>query len=189
MRIVARSGQRRALQEPERAQAITKRGRGVLNPPITVKDEAAPWVPARHGGVEDAARQAGIATLRERPGQHAARMLIQHHREIPPTLGDAEVRHVADPHLVRCVHRAPANPVRVLPEEARPGVDTITEQYVTEKYSPPPARANAPAARAAWERIRFPVWRKAIHDWLQRLSEGEWAKAARASRAKELDKN
>jgi hypothetical protein len=78
---------------------------------------------------------------------------------------------------------------RALPEEARPGVDTITEQYVAEKYSPPPARANAPAARAAWERIRFPVWRKAIHDWLQRLSEGEWTKAARASRAKELDKN
>jgi hypothetical protein len=78
---------------------------------------------------------------------------------------------------------------RALPEEARPGVDIITEQYVAEKYSPPPARANAPAARAAWERIRFPVWRKAIHDWLQRLSEGEWTKAARASRAKELDKN
>ncbi len=78
---------------------------------------------------------------------------------------------------------------RAVPEEARQGVDTITEQYVAEKYSPQPAQAKPLAARAAWARIRFPVVRQALLEWARGLRESGWRKAERAPGARELDKN
>jgi transglutaminase-like putative cysteine protease len=50
---------------------------------------------------------------------------------------------------------------------ARPGVETITAQYVQEKYSGRPA--DAQAARAAWLDIRFKVWREGLRHFLRRF--------------------
>lgn len=54
---------------------------------------------------------------------------------------------------------------------ARPGVEAITEQYVTEKYSP--RGADAGAAQAAWHGIRLQLWHDAIRTWLLDLLEDE----------------
>jgi hypothetical protein len=48
--------------------------------------------------------------------------------------------------------------------EARPGVEAITAQYVTEQYSP--HAADAAAAQAAWRGIRMQVWRQGLRAWL-----------------------
>ncbi|HLE27886.1 MAG TPA: transglutaminase-like domain-containing protein [Anaerolineales bacterium] len=58
--------------------------------------------------------------------------------------------------------------------EVRPGVETITEQYVTEQYSP--HVANPAAAEAAWQEIRVPVWRQAVREFIRGWIEGEPAK-------------
>ncbi len=54
--------------------------------------------------------------------------------------------------------RAEAVSQRVPP--ARPGVETITAQYVQEKYSGRPA--DVQSAAAAWRDIRFKVWREGL---------------------------
>jgi transglutaminase-like putative cysteine protease len=50
---------------------------------------------------------------------------------------------------------------------ARPGVETITAQYVQEKYSQ--RSADAEAARAAWLDIRFKVWREGLRRFFHRV--------------------
>jgi transglutaminase-like putative cysteine protease len=52
---------------------------------------------------------------------------------------------------------------------ARPGVETITAQYVTEKYSP--HGADVTAAETAWHGVRFKLWHDAIQSWLLALLE------------------
>ena len=47
---------------------------------------------------------------------------------------------------------------------ARPGVETITDQYVTEQYSP--RAADPGAAQSAWQGIRLKLWHDAIRAWL-----------------------
>ncbi len=51
--------------------------------------------------------------------------------------------------------------------QARPGVETITEQYVTEQYSPRPADTGK--ARAAWLGIRLTLWHDAVRSFLLTL--------------------
>jgi hypothetical protein len=48
------------------------------------------------------------------------------------------------------------------------GVETITAQYVAERYSPRPAEADAQAARSAWARIRWPVWTETVRRYFRR---------------------
>jgi len=48
---------------------------------------------------------------------------------------------------------------------ARPGMETITEQYVTEQYSPYPA--DATASESAWRGIRLSIWKAGL-DTLRR---------------------
>jgi hypothetical protein len=48
-------------------------------------------------------------------------------------------------------------------------VETITEQYVTEKYSP--HGADVAAAETAWHGVRFKLWHDAIQSWLLVLLE------------------
>jgi hypothetical protein len=48
--------------------------------------------------------------------------------------------------------------------QARPGVETITAQYVQEKYSGRPG--DVPSARAAWRFIRFKVWREGLRRFI-----------------------
>lgn len=52
---------------------------------------------------------------------------------------------------------------------ARPGVEAITAQYVTEKYSP--RAADLGVAQTAWQGIRFKLWHDAVQSWLLTLLE------------------
>ena len=54
---------------------------------------------------------------------------------------------------------------------ARPGVESITEQYVTEKYSP--RDADAGVAQTAWQGIRLKLWHDAVQAWLLDLFEDD----------------
>ena len=54
---------------------------------------------------------------------------------------------------------------------ARPGVDSITEQYVTEKYSP--RAADVGVARAAWQGVRFKLWHDAVRSFMLAVLEDE----------------
>ncbi len=54
---------------------------------------------------------------------------------------------------------------------ARPSVDSITEQYVTEKYSP--RSADVAVAQTAWQGIRFSLWHDAVRSWLLGLFEDD----------------
>jgi len=48
--------------------------------------------------------------------------------------------------------------------ETRPAVDTITGEYVAERYSPRPADAGR--AQRAWHDVRFKIWHDAIRSFL-----------------------
>jgi hypothetical protein len=52
---------------------------------------------------------------------------------------------------------------QLLPE-TRPAVDTITGEYVAERYSPRPADAGK--AQQAWRGVRFKIWHDAIRSFL-----------------------
>jgi transglutaminase-like putative cysteine protease len=52
---------------------------------------------------------------------------------------------------------------QMLPE-TRPAVDTITDEYVAERYSPRPA--DAEVAQRAWRGVRFKIWHDAIRAFL-----------------------
>ncbi len=54
---------------------------------------------------------------------------------------------------------------------ARPGVESITEQYVTEKYSP--RTADVALAQNAWQGIRLKLWHDAVQAWLLDLFEDD----------------
>jgi hypothetical protein len=58
-----------------------------------------------------------------------------------------------------------AETVSLLVPPARPGVETITTQYVQEQYSGRPADAGA--AQAAWLDIRFKVWREGLRRFVR----------------------
>jgi hypothetical protein len=58
-----------------------------------------------------------------------------------------------------------AEAVSQLVPPARPGVETITAQYVQEQYSGHPADAGL--ARAAWRDIRFKVWREGLRRFVR----------------------
>jgi transglutaminase-like putative cysteine protease len=58
-----------------------------------------------------------------------------------------------------------AEVVSQLVPPARPGVETITAQYVQEQYSGHPA--DAQPARAAWRAIRFKVWREGLRRFIR----------------------
>jgi transglutaminase-like putative cysteine protease len=58
-----------------------------------------------------------------------------------------------------------AEAVSQLVPPARPGVETITAQYVQEQYSGHPA--NARSAQAAWRAIRFKVWREGLRRFVR----------------------
>jgi transglutaminase-like putative cysteine protease len=66
--------------------------------------------------------------------------------------------------------------------EACSGVETITEQYVVEQYSP--RAANPEAARSAWRAIRLPVWREGVQVFFRSWTEDDLARAVRAQRRK-----
>jgi len=57
-----------------------------------------------------------------------------------------------------------AEAVSQLVPPARPGVETITAQYVQEKYSGRPGDAGS--AKAAWRFIRFKVWREGLRRFI-----------------------
>lgn len=49
------------------------------------------------------------------------------------------------------------------------GVETITAQYVAERYSSRPTEADAQAAKGAWARIRWPVWTETVRRFFRNL--------------------
>lgn len=57
------------------------------------------------------------------------------------------------------------------------GVETITAQYVAERYSPRPTDADAQAASVAWGRIRLPVWAETARRFVRNLG-GDLAERA-----------
>lgn len=73
-----------------------------------MKDEASRRPAAPQGGVQHPAGQASVAPPAERPGQHAARALIQDHREKAPLAPDRQVGDVAHPDLIGGAGRRPA---------------------------------------------------------------------------------
>jgi len=52
----------------------------------------------------------------------------------------------------------------VLLPDTRPAVDTITGEYVAERYSPRPADAGV--AQRAWREVRFKIWHDALRAFL-----------------------
>ena len=66
--------------------------------------------------------------------------------------------------------------------EARVGVETITDQYVTERYSP--HAADPEAARTAWLGMRVQVWRESFRAFLRSWTEDDLAKASKKLRSK-----
>lgn len=64
------------------------------------------------------------------------------------------------------------------------GVDTITQQYATEQYSPRPA--DGEAARDAWHNIRFKVWHDAVSAFLLRYLEEDELLATAREKAQNL---
>jgi transglutaminase-like putative cysteine protease len=78
-------------------------------------------------------------------------------------------------------HERAAALAETLPE-ARAGVETITDQYVTEQYSP--HSADSEAARTAWLGMRLRVWREGLQRFIRSWTEDDLAKASRALRSK-----
>jgi hypothetical protein len=55
--------------------------------------------------------------------------------------------------------------------QARPGIETITDEYVAEQYSPRPA--DPATAHKAWQGIRLQVWHDALQSFLLDLFEDD----------------
>jgi hypothetical protein len=69
--------------------------------------------------------------------------------------------------------------------ESRPGVETLTREYVAEQYSPRPA--DVQSAHQAWQGIRLRVWHDALQAYLLDLLEDAPASGpARTSRLSNL---
>jgi hypothetical protein len=66
--------------------------------------------------------------------------------------------------------------------EVRGGVETITDQYVTERYSP--HAADPEASRTAWLGMRVQVWRESVRAFLRSWTEDDLAKASKKLRSK-----
>ncbi len=64
------------------------------------------------------------------------------------------------------------------------GIETITAQYVTERYSPRPAEADTQAASVAWKRIRLPVWAETARRFVRNLRGEAGTRARRLRRGK-----
>lgn len=64
------------------------------------------------------------------------------------------------------------------------GVETITTQYVAERYSPRPAEADGSAASLAWTRIRLPVWTATARRFFRNLRGDLAERAQRVGRGK-----
>jgi hypothetical protein len=66
---------------------------------------------------------------------------------------------------------------------AQAGVETITTEYVAERYSPRLSDSHPKTAWAAWTLIRWPMWREAvrgfIRTWTAPNAQNERSKAAR----------
>lgn len=81
-----------------------ERGEGgaqVLGAAVAVKDQWARGASVAQGAGEDGTRHARRAVARERPGDDAPRVRIHDDGEIAPLAADAEIRDIADPHLIR----------------------------------------------------------------------------------------
>lgn len=101
VRIVAGPAHACTLQEPVLGDGGAERRAHILGAAITVKDQRVGRPTSMHRVGEHCARDGRGATTRERPGEDASRTLIHDDREIAPAPADAEVRDIADPHLIR----------------------------------------------------------------------------------------
>lgn len=81
-----------------------------------MSERRTPWAPATQRRVYQGAGQHGISRRGEPPGQHAPRVLVQYHREVPPPTGDAEICEVAHPDLVDAARLRPSYTIRMLAE-------------------------------------------------------------------------
>src|SRR5215510_2816072 len=99
-RVVTRTTHTRALSQAAPRDKGTEGSAHVFGPAIAVEDEAPRRPPAMERTGEDATGFARGAAATERPGEHASRVMIQHHGEIAPPVGEAQIRDVADPHPI-----------------------------------------------------------------------------------------
>jgi len=103
-RIVARSTHARALSKAVSSDEGAKRGSHVLGAAIAVENEAPRRAPTDERAGEHATRFSRRAPTTEGPGEHPTRVMIQHHGEIAPAVGEPEIRDVTDPHAVDALH-------------------------------------------------------------------------------------
>lgn len=69
-----------------------------------MKDQSARRLTTLEGAREDTTRVACGAAATERPREDASRVMVQHHGEIAPPVGEAEIRDVTDPHPIDARH-------------------------------------------------------------------------------------
>ena len=157
--VLAGAVARGTLLHAQLAQSIAEERSRVLAAPIAVEDESGTDPATANGGIEHGARELGVATPGERPGEDAPRVLIHHHGEKPPPARDRDVGDVADPDAVGPLHGEAADAVRVLVKEVMharirvinargPGAES---RQTHEAHDAPPTDRDAVRAEGAHE--------------------------------------